>query len=151
ETGIRLKGLLHWVHVASTRFLTLYSWHRKRGQEAMAQIGVWPHFAGRAMHDRWSSYDRYPCAHSICGAHLLRDCLLVAEQEKQPWAQQMIEVLLQMLSVTEQFRGQGAKTLPKEVREYWIAQYFEVLASGFAAHAAQAPPQTSQLSKRAGR
>lgn len=151
ETGIRIKGRLHWVHVASTRFLTLYGWHRKRGQEALEHIGVWPQFAGRAMHDRWSSYDRYACVHSVCGAHLLRDCLFVAEQEKQPWAHKMIEVLLLMLQVTEHFRTQGAKALPKEVRDDWIAQYFDVLASGFAAYAAQAPPETSLLPKRAGR
>src|SRR5258708_5540701 len=84
ETGIRIKGLLHWVHVNSTRFLTVYSWHRKRGQDALEQIGIWPRFGGRAMHDRWASYDHYPCLHSLCGAHLLRDCLFVAEQEKQP-------------------------------------------------------------------
>jgi transposase len=151
ETGIRIKGLLHWVHVASTRFLTLYGWHRKRGQEALEQMGVWPQFAGRAMHDRWSSYDRYLCAHSVCGAHLLRDCLFVAEQEKHSWAQEMFDVLLTMSRVTESFRAQGVKALPQAEREYWLAQYFRVLASGFAAHAAQAPPPTSQFPKRAGR
>jgi transposase len=151
ETGIRIKGLLHWVHVAATRFLTLYGWHRKRGQEAMEQMGVWPQFVGRAMHDRWASYDRYSCAHSLCGAHLLRDCLFVAEQEKQPWAQEMVEVLLLMQQGVEHFRSQGAQALPKEVRDDWIAQYFHVLASGFAAHAAQAPPETSLAPKRVGR
>jgi len=151
ETGIRIKGLLHWLHVAATRWLTLYGWHRKRGQEAMEQMGVWPHFAGRAMHDRWASYDRYSCAHSLCGAHLLRDCLFVAEQEKQPWAQEMFEVLLLMQQGVEHFRAQGAEVLPKEVRDDWIAQYFEVLASGLAAHAAQAPPDRRLAPKRVGR
>jgi hypothetical protein len=151
ETGIRLKGLLHWVHVASTRFLTLYGWHRKRGQEALEQMGVWPQFAGRAMHDRWISYDRYPCAHSVCGAHLLRDCLFVAEQERQPWAQEMFDLLLTMSRVTESFRVQRVKALPQAERERWIAQYFAVLASGFAAHAAQAPPENRRAPKQTGR
>lgn len=79
ETGARVKGLLHWFHVNSTQWLTLYSWHRKRGQEAMDEVGILPHYSGRAIHDRWSSYDHYACAHSVCGAHLVRDCLLVAE------------------------------------------------------------------------
>ncbi|EFH82718.1 IS66 family transposase [Ktedonobacter racemifer] len=151
ETGIRVKGLLHWMHVNGTRWLTLYSWHRKRGQEALEHIGIWPHFRGRMMHDRWASYDRYPCAHSLCGAHLLRDCLYVAEQEKQPWAQEMFDLLLSMAKAAEQWRGQGAKEIPQEERESWIAQYFSVLVSGFAAHSAQAPPEHGIMPKRPGR
>jgi transposase len=52
----------------------------------MDEIGIWPRFAGRGMHDRFASYDAYDCAHSICGAHLVRDCVAVAEQEHQVWA-----------------------------------------------------------------
>jgi transposase len=151
ETGIRIKGLLHWVHVNSTRFLTVYSWHRKRGQEALEHIGIWPHFTGRAMHDRWVSYDHYSCAHSICGAHLLRDCLYVAEQEKQPWAQEMFDLLLSMAQAADHWRSQGARTLPKEERDYWIAQYFAVLVVGFAVHSAQAPPESRTVSPKSGR
>lgn len=151
ETGIRIKGLLHWVHVNATRWLTLYSWHRKRGHEALEQIGIWPRFAGRAMHDRWASYDHYACAHSLCGAHLLRDCLYVAEQEKQPWAQEMFDLLLNMAKAAEQWRSRDARAIPKEERENWIAQYFTVLVAGFAAHAAQAPPESCTLPKKSGR
>ncbi|HEU5384108.1 MAG TPA: IS66 family transposase [Ktedonobacteraceae bacterium] len=84
-----VKGLLRWMHVTATQWFTLYSWQHKRGQEALDAIGILPQYQGRAMHDRWQSYDRYPGAHSVCGVHLLRDCLFVAEQEKQPWAQAM--------------------------------------------------------------
>ncbi len=151
ETGIRIKGLLHWVHVNGTRWLTLYSWHRKRGQEALESIGIWPRFGGRAMHDRWVSYDHYACAHSLCGAHLLRDCLYVAEQEKQPWAQEMFDLLLTMAKVAEQWRAQGARAIPKEMREHWIGQYFAVLVTGFAVHSAQAPPISNTVPKKSGR
>jgi transposase IS66 family protein len=56
-----------------------------------------------------------------------------------------------MSRVAQSFRAQGVKALPKAEREHWIAQYFSVLASGFAAHAAHAPPETSSVPKRAGR
>lgn len=151
ETGIRVKGLLHWVHVNATRWLTLYNWHRKRGHEALETIGIWPHFSGRAMHDRWSSYDRYTCAHSLCGAHLLRDCLCVAEQEKQPWAQEMFDLLLAMSKAADHWRTQGAESIPKGERDGWIAQYFAILASGFGAHSAQAPPMSQAVPKKIGR
>ncbi len=140
ETGVRIKGILHWVHVAATDVLTFYGWHRKRGQQALDALGIWPHFQCRAMHDRCASYDQYDCAHSLCGAHLLRDCLFVAEQEKQPWGQQMFEVLLLMLQTTDQWRAKGANRLPQTLRDELLAQYFEGLLVGFAAHTAQSPP-----------
>lgn len=70
ETGGRVKGLVHWFHVTATRWLTLDGWHRKRRQDPHRVDGFLPAFAGRAMHDRGSSYDHSPCARSVCGAHL---------------------------------------------------------------------------------
>jgi hypothetical protein len=55
ETGVRLKGLWHWFPVNATPWLTLYSWHRKRGHEAMDERGVLPTDTGRAIPDRLSS------------------------------------------------------------------------------------------------
>nr|WP_274532108.1 hypothetical protein [Ktedonobacter racemifer] len=51
----------------ATAWLTFYSWHRKRGQAAMNEVGVLPNYTGRAIHDRLSSYDHYGCEHSLCG------------------------------------------------------------------------------------
>ncbi len=151
ETGIRVKGLLRWMHVTATKWLTLYSWHPKRGHEAIDAIGVLPQYQGRAMHDRWCSYDRYRCEHSVCGAHLLRDCLFVAEQEQQPWAQAMYALLLQMKETAETFRAQGAKAVPLAERDALVLQYFEVLRRGFAEHLAPAPPQVGPALKKPGR
>jgi transposase len=65
ETGMRLRGKLHWLHVNSTRFLTHLAWHEKRGRAALEAIGIWPRFHGRAMHDRWKSYVRRVGANGI--------------------------------------------------------------------------------------
>lgn len=146
ETSVHVGGLVRWVHVNATNWLTLYSWHPKRGAEGIEAVGVIPRFAGRAMHDRWTSYDRYLCTHSLCGAHLIRDALFVAEQEKQPWAQAMVDHLRQMVAVTNHWRKQGARHLPAEVRAPLLAEYFSILASGYTVHSAQAPPP-----KKAGR
>lgn len=115
----------------------------------MDALGIWPHFQGRAMHDRWVSYDHYDCAHSLCGAHLLRDCLFVAEQEKQLWGHRMFDLLLLLAQTTDQCRARGTLTLPQDLRDDLVAQYFDILAAGFAAHRSQAPP--APLPKKQGR
>ncbi len=148
ETGVRIAGQLHWLHVNSTRFLTHLAWHARRGRQALEAIGIWPRFEGRAMHDRWASYDHYQCAHSICGAHVVRECVYVGEQEQQTWAAEMADLLLSMAKAADEWRQCGAQSVPAEERDAWIAQYFDLLASGFAAH-----PQLSaeEIPKRSGR
>jgi len=148
ETGVRVEGKGGWVHVNSTKWLTHLAWHPKRGRQALDAIGIWPRFHGRAMHDRWASYDRYACAHSVCGAHLLRDLTYVEEEEHQVWALEMKDLLLSMHAAAAEWRQRGAASVPTEERVQWQARYFEVRAAGFAA---QAPPATSETPQRRGR
>jgi transposase len=148
ETGIRVRGKLHWMHVNSTQWLTHLAWHAKRGKQALEAIGIWPRFHGRGMHDRFSSYDQYPCQHSVCGAHLLRDCLYLHEQEQQGWALEMHELLLDMSAAAEEWHQCGALCIPAIEREEWVVRYFEILAAGFAA---QPPPSREALPKQRGR
>src|SRR5947209_4877642 len=148
ETGIRVYGMLHWLHVNCTRFLTHLAWHASRGREAMNEIGIWPRFAGRGMHDRLASYDGYDCAHSICGAHLVRECAAVAQQEHQQWAAEMQGFLLDLHDACHQWRLLHLSAVPAIERDDWVARYFEILAAGYAA---QPPPPASPPAKRKGR
>jgi len=147
ETGVRIAGKLHWLHVNSTGFLTHLAWHRKRGKQALEAIGIWPRLRGRVMHDRWKSYDHYRCAHSICGAHLLRDCTYVWEQEHQEWAADMSDLLVSMAVAADEWRQRGARAVPAQERNEWVAQYFELLGSGLAA---EPIPKAEQVPKRGG-
>ena len=42
ETGLNVGGETSWLHVASTSELTFYAVHKKRGREALEEIGVLP-------------------------------------------------------------------------------------------------------------
>jgi transposase len=123
EKGIRVYGMLHWLHVNSTRFLTHLAWHASRGREAMEAICIWPRDASRGMHDRFASYNAYECAHSICGAHLLRDCAAVAEQEHQEWAVDMQDFLLDLHDTCQQWHLLHLSGVPASERDEWVARY----------------------------
>lgn len=149
ETGIRIYGMLHWLHVNSTSFLTHLAWHESRGRRAMDEIGIWPRFHGRGMHDRFASYASYECAHSVCGAHLRRDCAGVAEQDEQrEWASAMEEFLLDLHDACDEWRLRRVSAVPAIERDDWVARYFEVLAMGYAA---QGPPPASGAGPSKGR
>jgi transposase len=148
ETGMRIAGKRHWLHVNSTRWLTHLAWHARRGRQALEDIGIWPRFRGRAMRDRWASYDHYQCAQSLCGAHLVRDCIYVEEQEQQFWAGEMADLLLSMAKAADEWRKRGAPAVPTDERDAWVAQYFDLLASGCAA---QPLPSAEDVPKRGGR
>lgn len=148
ETGLRIAGKRHWLHVNSTRFLTHLAWHARRGRKALEDIGIWPRFRGRSMRDRWASYDHYPGAHSICGAHLVRDCIYVWEQEQQEWATEMADLRLRMAQAADEWRKRGASAVPTEERDAWVAQYFDLVACGFAT---QPQPWAQEVPKRGGR
>ena len=143
-----VEKIADWLHVNCTSWLTHLAWHRKRGRKAMDDIGIWPRFRGRAMHDRWISYDAYAGAHSLCGAHLLRDCLYLAEQEQQTWVAEMADHLLAMHHAAQEWRLQGARCVPLMERDEWVTHYFEILMSGYAA---QPPAVEAEVIKRRGR
>ena len=115
ETGLRVAGRLHWLHVAcSDRFTALFC-HRKRGKEAIDAAGVLPGFTGTLVHDAFAPYAHYPAAtHALCNAHLLRELIAVVDHHlARPspssgavpagwcWAQQIIDGLLALKSITD--------------------------------------------------
>src|SRR3954466_8671462 len=124
ETGLRVAGRLHWLHVAtSARFTALFC-HRRRGKEAIDAAGVLPHFTGIAVHDAFAPYAGYRSAtHALCNAHLLRELIAVVDHHlAHPitgadipagwcWAQQIIDALLALKAITDTGALPDADTL----------------------------------------
>jgi transposase len=130
ETGVRIGGKLHWLHTASTRLLTLLGWHAKRGREGMDAQGVLPGFGGRAVHDGWSAYFGYGCAHALCNAHHLRELTAVAEQAGGEWAAEMIDVLVLIYRQVEQAREAGHSELDAVTLAAAEEEYARIMAAG---------------------
>ncbi|WP_036774116.1 IS66 family transposase, partial [Polaromonas glacialis] len=94
ESGLRVASCLQWLHTAATATHTWYGVHPKRGMQAIADHGVLPNYAGTLVHDCWAPYWSLECAHSLCGAHLLRELIYQKETTAQAWPQGLIELLL---------------------------------------------------------
>ncbi len=110
QCGPRLKAQAvylnqnHHIPVERTREVLkdLYG-HSPRGREALDDIDILPRRQGMAVHDGYSSYNRYPgVKHARCNAHHLRELTFIAEQYEQEWAGRMIELLVEVKEAVEE-------------------------------------------------
>jgi transposase len=106
ETGMKIEGKRHWLHVASNDKYTCYFAHSKRGSEAINAMGILPEFKGIAVHDGWKPYNGYECDHALCNAHLQRELTGIEENYKQQWAKEMNELLTEMKKYTDECKEQ---------------------------------------------
>lgn len=109
ESGIRIKGKLHWLHCAVTTTLTWLAPHAKRGTVAFEALGLLQGIKGVLVHDGLISYKGLECTHSLCNAHHIRELVYIHEQENEKiwdsWAQEMIDLLLQALGEVDLAEG----------------------------------------------
>ena len=145
ETGMRIGGKLHWLHVASTAGLTYYLPHEKRGGVAIDELGILPLFEGTAVHDGWKPYFNYLCYHALCNAHHLRELICIYEDYDQRWAQQLIDLLLEIKERREKSKGNSfaAKTILG-----FEEKYREILKTGMEVNP---PPVDPPQKKKRGR
>ena len=95
ETSLRIDRKQHWLHSVSAGNLVIKHCHRKRGGEALKDIGIVPRYGGVLVHDRWASYFAYNnCEHALCGSHLLRNLAFVEQAHGHAWAKHMGNLLL---------------------------------------------------------
>jgi len=136
ETGIRIESKLHWMHTLGTPLLTWVGCHKRRGQVAMKALGILPHFRGTLVHDGLESYRSFRnCTHSLCNAHHLRELKALAEDHKQPWAEQMGK-LLQEACHEVNVSADGRLT-QKRIAHYRL-RYNKILRTGERKHPVRA-------------
>jgi transposase len=148
ESGLRVAGRLNWLHVASTGALTYYAVHPKRGQAGMRAIGILPAFRGRAIHDHWLPYFAFTdCRHALCNAHHLRELLLVVEQYAQPWAEEMIHLLLDIKAEVD-LAPAAQWALPPDRLAHFEQQYDACVEHGLAANPLPTDPPTKKRGRK---
>jgi transposase len=139
ESGVRVEGKLHGLHVASTDTLTHDEVHAKRGHEAMEAGGILGAFRGTAVHDHWAPYFRYTaCDHALCKAHHLRELHCMHKQYQQPWAKDMADLLCAVKAAVDKTPASAVSLAPSQL-EAFAQQYDELVKAGMAAHPRTVP------------
>jgi transposase len=143
ESGLRVAGRLHWLHVASTDRETFYGVHAKRGQAATDHFGILPQFTGRLVHDFWRPCFRCLCEHGLCNQHLLRELKFLFEEQQHGWAWALSNLLLEMKALADRQRPHAAQLTAAQKAPY-LARCRNLLAAGRAANPppARAPTAT---------
>lgn len=144
ETGLQVQGKLHWLHTACTPAFTFYSIHAKRGREAMDDAGLLPQYNGTNVHDGLKAYEGYDCMHALCNQHHHRELNAVVENDKQPWAKEMIELLYEIKRRKDELIDAGFNAMEPGECATFEDWYRTIVAIGLADY----PPPPHPLKKR---
>jgi transposase len=135
ETGFRIDKRLAWLHTACTEYLSYYTVHLKRGDEAMLDAGVLPNCHGWAVHDGLKTYFSFETVHhALCNAHHLRELEFAHEYYNATWAKDMQKLLLKMKKHDDE-----QTVTPKRIRDL-EAEYDTLIEKGFEAFPIQPRP-----------
>lgn len=149
ETGLRVVAKLHWLHSCSTQHCVHYQVHEKRGSQAMDDIGILPQFQGIAVHDFWKSYYQYACKHGLCNAHILRELIFIKERFEQDWAQQLIDLLLNMKQARQRAIDQNKSQLSQQTLRKYRKRYENIVQIGIQQNPlSNAPPQKAKRGRK---
>ena len=133
ETGTSINGSTEWVHDLSNDSFTYLALHKKRGFEAIEDIGLLTDYKGILVHDCWSPYWRLDgVVHQLCCAHLLRELNGVAENHpEQKWAPQFRELLIKMKRSKERAIGQGKEAFRESTLKKYSEHYDKIIKLGY--------------------
>jgi transposase len=143
ETGFRVAGKGQWLHTASTAALTSYRVSAKRGDLPKGFRG------GVIVHDHFKPYYTMPggVRHALCNAHHLRELKALIDIDKEQWAWQMRDLLVEANGAVQGAIIEGAAALPTPVLRTLIKRYNAIVRRGLAFHRNQ-PPLARQIGAR---
>lgn len=136
ETGARVTGSLHWVHVASNALVTLLDCHKRRGKIAIDEIGIMAKMTGIAVHDGWKPYRSYDVVHGLCNAHHVRELDAVGVCAHQLWATEMVDLLYEARDAVEKAKAAGKDHLSRSALRRLRTSYDDLVEKGRVANPA---------------
>ena len=100
ETGCKVNGKKHWIHVWQTNLLTFIVSHINRGHAVIEKYFPDGFVESVYVSDCWASQLKVPAlAHQLCMAHLLRELTNFVENLKSEWSIRMKKLFLQAIEL----------------------------------------------------
>jgi transposase len=134
ETGFRIAGKTRWLHTVSTAAMTFYRVCELRGAMFAALRG------GVIVHDHFKTYFTIEeIEHALCNAHHLRELKALIDNEKEPWAKKLSQLLVRASKLVDRAIAQGRSALAAYCARRIVAVYDAIIRRGLAYHEAQTP------------
>jgi transposase len=127
ETSIKVNGGKKWAHTACTKDVTVVYVDDSRSCQAHSNSqGYQPSQDQILIHDCWKPYfSTYPYnEHALCNAHIIRELRAVIENDKSPWANELLEFLLSLYTGTDK----GLNTVNN--KSYYQKKYEAICEKG---------------------
>jgi len=136
ETGINVRGTLHWAHIALSHSVATCLLHPKRGADALKQMDILPNYTGIAVHDHWKPYESIGGSfeHAFCNAHHLRELRRVSEQDHQLWSEDMSKLLLSAHQKVTKAKANGREALSPRMIKRFNTWYDTIIKSASVYH-----------------
>jgi hypothetical protein len=151
ETGFRIEDKRKWCHTYGTEFETFYFPHDRRGSDADIDIGVLPNYKGTIVHDGFKSYFKFNCKHALCNAHHLRELIPIIEDDKQIWALNLKDLLVEIKKSVETAKSSASKLDPDAI-DAFEDKFNKIIAIGELENPTSTPiDDISGLLKKRGR
>lgn len=131
ETMVYCGNESRWFHVFSNDLATYYYSHKSRGNKADIEKGVLRVFTGTLVHDHMKGLYKFISDDAECNAHILRYLTFSVEEYKRKWAQDMIDLLLEIKALVKEAMKSGQGCLKTfQILEYEHL-YDEIISNGF--------------------
>ena len=118
ETGIYIEGERWWLHTIVSGPYVLFFIHRKRGNEALKDIGLLERYRGTVVHDNWASYQLYDNVdHVQCMVHVLRTLQSCYDQYKEDECKKVMDYIQETYELRNKYLDEGKEVFDNELSE----------------------------------
>lgn len=130
ETMLFCNGTPRWFHVFSNEKATYYYYHRSRGNKADIEKGLLMIFTGTLVHDHMKGLYKFQSDDAECNAHILRYLTFAIEKYKRKWAQDLLDLLLEIKKEIKEEMENGNNSLRTESILKYEKEYSKIIKEG---------------------